>query len=122
MWTEQQIVNLLNTNDRAVERAVLAIYERQTADEKQTRQTKHDNTVGFRQNHAPKMSQFARYLKAGGHLYPAQLELARKWMKMYRRQLCEIANSRALHNTSLSPAEVNRQEDERERRKANHLG
>jgi hypothetical protein len=43
-WTEQQIVTLLDTNDRAVERAIVAIYERQTADEKQTEHTRHDNS------------------------------------------------------------------------------
>jgi hypothetical protein len=93
-WTEQQIVTLLDTNDRAVERAIVAIYERQTADEKQASHTRHDNTVGFRQNHAPRLSFYARLIRGGKHLYPAQLQLARKWTKMYRRQLADIANSK----------------------------
>jgi len=93
-WTEQQIVSLLDTNDRAVERAIVAIYERQTADEKQTEHTRHDNSVGFRQNHAKRMSYYARLIKSGRHLYPRQLELSRKWMLMYRRQLADIANKK----------------------------
>jgi hypothetical protein len=93
-WTESQIVNLLNTNDRAVERAIVAIYERQTADEKQTEHTRHDNSVGFRQNHAKRMSYYARLIKSGRHLFPRQLELSRTWMKMYRRQLADIANKK----------------------------
>lgn len=93
-WTEQQIVNLLDTNDKAVERAIVAIYERQTADEKQVNHTRHDNSVGFRQNHAPRMSFYARLILSGKKLYPAQIQMSRRWMKMYRKQLCAIANAR----------------------------
>jgi hypothetical protein len=94
-WTEDKIVALLDSNDRAVERAIVAIYERQTADEKQTEHTRHDNRVGFRQNHAKRMSYYARLIKSGRHLYPRQLELSRSWMKMYRKQLADIANKKA---------------------------
>lgn len=93
-WTEQQIVTLLDTNPRAVERAIVAIYERQTADEKRVEHTRHDNSVGFRQNHAKRMSYYARLIISGRHLYPRQLELSRTWMKMYRRQLADIANKK----------------------------
>lgn len=93
-WTEEEIVSLLDRSDAAVERAIVAIYEKQTADEKQASHTRHDNTVGFRQNHAPRMSFYARLIKGGKHLYPAQVSLARRWMKMYRRQLCGIANAK----------------------------
>jgi hypothetical protein len=93
-WTEEDIVALLQRSNKAVERAVLALHRRQTMDERQTSNTHHDNHVGFRKNHAPKLSYFARLIGMGNSLYPAQLELARKWCKMYRRQLCDEANSR----------------------------
>ena|SRR5579875_1441139 len=108
-WTEQQIVTLLDTNDRAVERAIVAIYERQTADEQATEHTRHDNSVGFRQNHAKRMSYYARLIKSGRHLYPRQLELSRTWMKMYRRQLADIANKKeqaAFRSPGLSDSAV----------------
>lgn len=125
-WTEDKIVDLLNTNDRAVERAIVAIYERQTADEKQTEHTRHDNQVGFRQNHAKRMSYYARLIKRGNRLYPAQLSLARSWMKMYRRQLADIANKKeaaAFKPATLTAdaaakiAQINAEEDAREAHK-----
>jgi hypothetical protein len=130
-WTEQQIVDLLDRNDRAVEKAIVAIYERQTADEKSAEHTRHDNQVGFRQNHAKRMSYYARLIKSGKHLYPRQLELSRTWMKMYRKQLADIANKKeaaAFKTPAVSAsaidrmARINAEEDERERRKANFLG
>ena len=55
MWTKDRIQNLLATNDLAVERAVVAIYDRQTQDEKRDSDTKHDNFRGFRANHADRL-------------------------------------------------------------------
>lgn len=130
-WTEKQITDLLDTNDRAVERAIVAIYERQTADEKQAEHTRHDNTVGFRQNHAKRMSYYARLIKMGKHLYPSQLALSRGWMKMYRRQLADIANKKeaaAFKPATLTAdaaariAQINAEEDAREHRKASFAG
>lgn len=103
MWTKERIQNLLATNDLAVERSIVAIYDRQTQDEKRDSDTKHDNTVGFRANHASSMSFFARIILKGWgqdghkkrvHLNPAKLEKARRFMMQYHRQLCEIANSK----------------------------
>jgi hypothetical protein len=112
MWTEAQIVELLNTNDRAVERAIIVLHQRQTLDEQVERQTKHTNHIGFRQNHAPRLSYYARLLRMGNHLYPSQLSVARKWVVMYRKQLTEIANAK----------EIDRQEDAREHLKASFAG
>jgi hypothetical protein len=95
-WTESEIVALLNTSDRAVERAILAIHARQTPDEKVESHTKHTNQRGFRQNHAPRLSYYARLINKGCHLYPAQLALVRPWLIQYRKQLCEVANSKAV--------------------------
>ena len=103
MWTKDRIQNLLATNDLAVERAVVAIYDRQTQDEKRDSDTKHDNFRGFRANHAPTGSFFARIILKGWkqdgnknrvHLNPDKLAKARRFMMQYHRQLCEVANSK----------------------------
>lgn len=103
MWTKDTIQNLLATNDLAVERAVVAIYDRQTADEKRDSDTKHDNFRGFRANHAPTLSYFARIILKGWkeangkkrvHLNPVKLAKARTFIMQYHRQLAEIANSK----------------------------
>lgn len=119
MWNKESIQMLLGTNDLAVERAVVAIFKRQTHDEQRDSDTKHDNMRGFRANHAPTLSFFARIILKGWngspdgrkqvHLRGLKLEKARRFISQYHRQLCEIANEK----------EINRQEDERERKKAN---
>jgi hypothetical protein len=45
--TVESIRTLLNKNDKAVERGLVAIYNRQTLDEKLDKYTKHRNGVGF---------------------------------------------------------------------------
>lgn len=103
MWTKERIQHLLNTNDLAVERAIVAIYDRQTQDEKADSRTKHDNSRGFRSNHAVTGSYYARIILKGWkqpngkqqvHLNPVKLEKARAIAMQYHRQLCEVANQK----------------------------
>ena len=102
MWTKERMQSLLATNDLAVERALVVIYDRQTQDEKQVSRTKHDNSRGFRKNHDSTGSKLARFVLKGWkehgknrtHLYPANLEKARKIVMWYHRQLCEVANAK----------------------------
>ena len=94
-WTEEKIVSLLNRSDLAVERAMVAIYDRQTQDEKVTSDTRHNNTVGFRGNHASRGSYYARWVLGGRHLTGKHLAIARKMSIQYRRQLCDQANKNA---------------------------
>lgn len=94
MWTKERIINLLNTNDIAVERAIVAIYNRQTADEKNVRATRHDNSMGFRANHAHRGSYYAEWIRSGRHLTGDHIRKARKIVLHYHRQLLEIANAK----------------------------
>lgn len=94
MWTIDAIKNLLNTNDRAVTRGILVIYSRQTADEKQSEDTRHHNGVGFSAFDAKILSSFAIQLVQGRNLSVRQMEVARKLMPKYSRQLAEVANQR----------------------------
>lgn len=50
--TKDDIIRLLETNDRAVMRALLVLYENQTTDEQDTATTRHHNNRGFKQCHA----------------------------------------------------------------------
>ena len=61
-YTRDQIDNILRTNDRAVERAILRLFELQTADEQNATSTKHDNGRGFRSSDARAGTRFARWL------------------------------------------------------------
>lgn len=100
-WTEGRIVALLEASQLAVERALVALYDRQTQDEKRDSDTRHDNKRGFSAAHAATCSYFARLVmrgwrrdghRKGVHLYPDKLARALKIVKRYRRQLAEVAN------------------------------
>ena len=91
-WTTDRIVNLLNNNNTAVERAIIAIYNRQTADEKNARNTRHNNTVGFSAADASTGTYLAKWLLSGKHLDGKFLAKGRNIAIKYRRQLLEIAN------------------------------
>lgn len=94
LWTEAQIVELLNTNVRAVERAILALYKRQTTEEQRTQGTHQHNNVGFSAADAKRLSFIAEFLQKGGHL---KTETCKKYLPRvlkYRKQLAAIANER----------------------------
>ena len=108
MWTKDRMIALLTTNDLAVERALVVLYDRQTQDEKRDSETKHHNAVGFRKNHDHTGSRLACYIlkgwrQQGGkerrHLNQANLEKARTIVLHYHRQLCEHANEKAPRTT-----------------------
>lgn len=90
-WTPDEIVAALNRSDLFVGRAVAALYERQTAYEKDAKVTKEDNKVGFNGVDAEILSSFAEQFKRRGFLTPKQLVIARRKMPKYRKQLAEIA-------------------------------
>lgn len=93
-WTVDEIKALLKRSDKAVTRAVLAIYRLQTVDEQCSQTTKEYNGVGFNAIDSELMSSFAIQLLQGRTLSIKQLEIARKRMMKYSKQLMGIANAR----------------------------
>jgi hypothetical protein len=97
-WTKEEITENLKTNDTWVFRGVVAIYERQTADEQASEETKHHNGVGFNGVDGRIMSSFAKQIinwnpdKFRSPLSPKQTQLARKKIMKYSGQLAKIAN------------------------------
>ncbi len=95
--TRDSIIHLLRTNDRAVERAILAIYARQTADEQRSETTREQNGMGFNGFDAKPGSYYARWVQSGKRLTGSYLEKARQMSIRYVGQLVEIAQTRATH-------------------------
>lgn len=93
MWNKAKVETLLRDNDRADEHAIVAIYDRQTQDEKASSNTKHNNARGFHANHASRGSYYARWVLGGRRLTGHHLDSARKIALHYRKQLAEIANA-----------------------------
>lgn len=92
IWTREDIVSLLNTSDRAVERGVVAIWQRQTADEQSTDTTRHNNGIGFSGWSAHSGSYYAKWVESGRRLTGKHLDKARKIVLHHAAQLTRIAN------------------------------
>lgn len=93
VWTKDEIKVMLATNDVAVERAVVAIYNRQTRDEQNAEETKHKNGVGFSGCHGHMGSYYAQWVLVGKRLTGRHADKARKMALHYVGQLTDIANA-----------------------------
>ena len=92
--TKGSIIALLARNPLAVEAAMVALYQRQTEDERSGNVTRHSNGRGFNYHHAERGSYYARWVLSGKHLTGNHLSAARAMATFYARQLGEIAESK----------------------------
>jgi len=83
--------NLIEANDVAVGRAMVAIHNLQTKDEQNSRATKESNGVGFNSFDARNGSYYAAWVKSGKVLTGRFLARARRMAKKYQGQLVAIA-------------------------------
>lgn len=98
MISKQQIVELLKTNDKAVARALVALNERQTADEQAVESTRYNNGQGFRPCHARMGTSMAQFFLRNNYLSPKQVAYWRvkdrsgkMRIEIYAGQLVEVA-------------------------------
>ena len=91
-WTKEDIKTLLLTNDRAVERAILAIQKLQSEDELRSHSTIHKNNVGWQACHARKAMKYARWIQLGNRITGRHMVDARNMVLKYTRQLAAISN------------------------------
>lgn len=85
---------LLDMNDRAVERAMIVLYERQDADEQSAESTLKQNGRGFSSWDARKGTYYARWVMSGRNLTGHHLTKARIMAKKYVKQLAEVATQK----------------------------
>jgi hypothetical protein len=90
VWTVDSLKELIRTNDNAVIRAMLKIYQYQTHDEQVAERTEYNNSVGFSGVDAEIMTSFAKWYENKKYLSPKQMEIARKKMVKYAGQLLLI--------------------------------
>ena len=93
--TKESVQELLETNDRAVMRALIVVYENQTDDEQRIQETKYRNNVGFTGVDANFGSSLAEQVIKRNSLSPKQMKCARKMVKKYWRQLIAAAEKKA---------------------------
>ena len=81
------VKNQLSTNPAWAQRAIVKLWQRQTADEQSAQATGHDNGVGFNGTDAFILSSFAEQINKGRTLSPKQLAIAFKKLPKYSRQI-----------------------------------
>lgn len=98
--TQASIRQLLLTNDKAVVRACMALYQRQLADEQACGQTRHKNGIGFSNADASPLSHIAKLGSKWGSsdigLSAEKLADARQRVLKYTGQLLQIAQQKQL--------------------------
>lgn len=92
-WTEDEIKNLIQTNDKVLYGALKKLYACQTAEEQNTGHTVEYNGKGFNGVDAPILSSFYEFLNKTGFLTQKQKMLARKKLVKYNKQLTVLANA-----------------------------
>ena len=75
------IIKLLETNDKAVARALVVLNEHQTIDEQHRQETRMHNGEGFRPCHARMGTSMATFFERNGYLSPKQVAYWRVKMK-----------------------------------------
>ena len=78
-WDKKRIINLLETNDKSIGRALIVLLKNQTPDEVSSMDTKHVNGKGFNAAHAKVGTSMAVYAKnRNGYLTQRQIDYWRK--------------------------------------------
>lgn len=108
-WDKDTIRALLESNASAVYRALIVLFNRQTADEQQSEDTKHLNGRGFNARDAKFGTDLAqRCLNPDKrYRYPLsvnQLAAARRMLRKYAGQLARVANGEPDPVRELQPA------------------
>lgn len=104
-----KIESKLSSSPAWVERAILALYERQTVDEQEGGETRHDNKQGFTSADAKRMSFVAEFLKRGRHLTSEKaLGVYGPRLRKYSGQLARIALAKSSTDSTVQVSDSNR--------------
>lgn len=88
---EAYLKKLIKTNEKALLKSILLIYDNQTNDEKEIGKSVEDNKVGFSKWDAEEMSDIAKKLKQNKELSLNEIVHARLVMPKYWKQLMIIS-------------------------------
>lgn len=93
--TVETIRQKIDTDQKWLERGILAIYARQTSSEKAAGETNVHNGQGFTAFDARTMTYYANWIRSGRSLSGKHLEKARRRMRKYAKQLLLISMEKA---------------------------
>ncbi len=86
--------NLVKTNDKALLKAIVCIYDRQTFEEKEAGKSLGKNKIGFNKFDSEEMSDIARKIKAKVKLSENEIIHARITIPKYWKQLMIISKQK----------------------------
>lgn len=91
VWRKDDVLALLDGSEKAVVNAIKGLYARQTEVERIDKTTRIANGRGFNAKDAPFLSDIAVKLpKYSDRMTPKQLNVARKMLRKYWRQLLQM--------------------------------
>lgn len=119
---ESYLKDLVRTNDQALLRAIVLIYDNQTDEEKLKGESIEDNCIGFSKIDAAEMGAIARKIKAKKQLSKGELAKSRNKMQKYWKQLMIISKKQAeakkqQYDEQAEEAAINEYENEYENEK-----
>jgi len=92
VWCKEEIVELIDNNDKMVMRSVFQLWQRQTVTEQAVKETSAKNGIGFNGVDAPFLSSCAEFYQRTGFLTQRQIASCRRKIRKYSGQLVKIAN------------------------------
>ncbi len=103
MVSFEQMKSLIVSKPEWCERAILAIYKKQTEDEQRLQETNRNNGVGFTGADARILSDLAQQILRGHHLSEKQLtKIAYRKIAKYAVQLAKIAGIKVEHKKAIA--------------------
>lgn len=114
---EAYLKDLLKTNDKALLKSIVLIYDNQTPEEKNKGESIDDNCVGFSKIDAKEMGDIARKIKANKKLTKGELAKARNKMPKYWKQLMIISKKQAEVEEGIKSTELESQKEDEEKLK-----
>ena len=91
---EKYLRNLVRTNEKALLKSIMLIYNNQTFEEKEAGTSIYENKIGFNRFDSKEMMRIARKIKQGTHLTEYEIAHARIVMPKYWKQLMIISKQK----------------------------
>lgn len=115
---ERYLKDFIENNEDGLKRAIVLIYKRQTLDERQEKETKHENNIGFSKVDALCLGQIAEKIINNKELSNGEIAMSKNKMKKYWKQLMEISKLEINKRKELQLIEKMRQDKLNEINKA----
>lgn len=93
VWSEEEVKELIQTNDKVLYGALKKLYAEQTAEERKAGETRSRNNAGFNSVDAKFLTSVAEFLNKTGFLTEKQKVITRKKLVKYNKQLTRLANA-----------------------------